>query len=392
LQALVSAGNYYLLQNRHERYLPLYETCAEAFPTHPRAAYCDWKVVWSHFIRRQPDAEQLLKRHLEDFPKSRKASTALYFLGRLAEESGDLDKARTYFEEVEKEYPNFYYAGRSRERLEGTRIQKADPSAQVRNFLKTIRFPRRRHRKNFTPTEATRLRLRRARLLFSAGLDRWGETELRFGARTDGQGPILAMELATSASKRKQYGKSIRYIKGLAPGYLSMPIEAAPRSFWELAFPLPYRATIEKYARRRDLDFYFLAALIRLDSEFDARGVCRAGARGLTQILSSTGRQLSRKLHIRGYRTSWLYRPDVNLNMGTYYLRSLIDELGGHTEAVLASYNAGKSRAKQWLTWADYREGTEFVETIPFTETRNYVQTVLRNADIYRELYGKKRR
>jgi soluble lytic murein transglycosylase len=79
--------------------------------------------------------------------------------------------------------------------------------------------------------------------------------------------------------------------------------------------------------------------------------------------------------------------PKINVNMGTYYLRMLIDSLDGHTEAALAAYNAGKSRSTLWLTWADFQEPAEFVETIPFTETRNYVQVVLRNADIYRRLY-----
>lgn len=388
LRALVAAGNYYLLENRWQRYVPIYRTCAAAFPNEARADYCDWKVAWSYYIRRLPVAGDLLRRHLERFPASDKSSAAFYFLGRLSEQSGNAPAARTYYEELETEYPNFYYAGLARRRLASSAVQRAAASTTVKAFLSGIKFPRRRHRKDFKPTAATRRRLERARLLFSAGLDDWGERELRFGARHDGQGPILAMELAISARRRGAFGRSIRYIKSLAPGYLSMPLEAAPASFWRLAFPLPYRATIEKYARKRDLNFYFLAALIRQESEFDTRAVSRAHARGLTQILPATGRQLSRKLRIRGYRTSWLYRPGVNLDLGTYYLRSLIDDLDGHTVAALASYNAGKSRAKLWLGWAQYRESAEFVETIPFTETRTYVQTVLRNADVYRRLYG----
>jgi len=388
LEALVSAGNQYLLLNQPEKYEPIYRACADAFPAAPEAAYCDWKVAWSHYVRRRPDAAELLRAHLEKFPASEKASAALYFLGRLAERAGDKAAARTYYYEIKREYPNFYYAGRARDRLRAGEVEAAGESAEVSRFLAGIDFPPRRHKKNFQPTPATELRLERARLLLSAGLDDWGERELEFGARTDGDAAVLAMELARSAAGRGQHGQSIRYIKALAAGYLSMPLEAAPEKFWRLAFPLPYRDQLEKYARRRDLDLYFLAALVRQESEFDPRAVSRARAYGLTQILPATGRQLSRKLGIRHYRTSLLYQPDINLNMGTYYLRTLIDELDGHTEAALASYNAGKSRAKAWLGWADYREPAEYVETVPFTETRNYIQTVLRNADIYRRLYG----
>ena len=66
----------------------------------------------------------------------------------------------------------------------------------------------------------------------------------------------------------------------------------------------------------------------------------------------------------------------------------MTDQLGGHTEAALAAYNAGMTRAKSWLTWGDFQEPAEFVETVPFTQTRGYIQAVLRNADAYRRIYG----
>jgi len=83
-----------------------------------------------------------------------------------------------------------------------------------------------------------------------------------------------------------------------------------------------------------------------------------------------------------------LFQPAVNLQLGSFYLKSIVDSLGGHFEAALAAYNAGPSRAHAWLSWADFREPAEFIETVPFSETRTYIQTVLRNADVYRRLYG----
>jgi soluble lytic murein transglycosylase len=74
--------------------------------------------------------------------------------------------------------------------------------------------------------------------------------------------------------------------------------------------------------------------------------------------------------------------------MGTFYFRDMLDRLGGNVEAALAAYNAGKSRVDQWLSWGDFREPAEFIETIPFSETRGYVQSVLRNAEMYRRIYG----
>jgi soluble lytic murein transglycosylase len=82
-----------------------------------------------------------------------------------------------------------------------------------------------------------------------------------------------------------------------------------------------------------------------------------------------------------------LFQPAINLKIGTTVLRSMLDQNSGSLEQTLASYNAGPNRLAEWLTWRTYREPAEFVESIPFTETREYVQAVLRNADIYRRLY-----
>lgn len=108
----------------------------------------------------------------------------------------------------------------------------------------------------------------------------------------------------------------------------------------------------------------------------------------MTQILPGTGRELSRRLKVKPYTTARLFQPVVNLELGSFYLKSIVDSLGGHFEAALAAYNAGPSRAHAWLSWGDFREPAEFIETVPFSETRAYIQTVLRNADVYRRLYG----
>jgi soluble lytic murein transglycosylase len=151
---------------------------------------------------------------------------------------------------------------------------------------------------------------------------------------------------------------------------------------------MPFRAALEKYCRERRLDPFLIAALVRQESEFDPQAVSRAKAYGLSQVLPSTGRQLARKVGLRRFSASMLFQPAVNLNLGTYMFRSLVDQYGGRLEPALAAYNAGKSRSDAWLNWGAFREPPEFIETIPFTETRNYVQIVLRNAELYRRLYG----
>jgi soluble lytic murein transglycosylase len=173
----------------------------------------------------------------------------------------------------------------------------------------------------------------------------------------------------------------------MAPDYLSLPLESAPRRFWELLFPLPYRGELFQAAQARQLDPYTLAGLIRQESEFNPEAISRARALGLTQVVPATGRIHARQAGVARFNSRILLQPGPNLRIGSTILKSMLDSNGGQWEQTLAAYNAGPNRVTEWLTWYKYREPAEFVEAIPFTETRDYVQAVLRNADLYRRLY-----
>jgi soluble lytic murein transglycosylase len=387
LEALLAMGNSYLVENQVDSYEPLFRACYESFPKEARASGCHWKVTWAHYLHRKDDARDLLREHLRLFPNSDESSAALYFLGRLAEGADDPAAARAYYGEIVREYPNYFYTGLARDRLAALPAAEP-PSSPVNNFLRTVEFATRARVRNFAPNARAKLRLERARLLASAGLDDWAEVELRYAAQNEDQPHVMGLELATMAARRSAQDQAIRYLKRYAPDYLYMPIDSAPLEFWKLAFPMPYREELERFARQNNLDPFLVAALARQESEFNPKAVSPSSARGLTQIMPSTGRELSRRLGIRPYSAARLFQPQVNLQLGAYYLRSVADSVEGRWEAALAAYNAGLSRAKDWSTWGEFREAAEFVETVPFTQTREYIQIVLRNADIYRQLYA----
>jgi len=387
LEALLAMGNSYLVENQVDAYEPLYRACYESFPKETRAAGCHWKVTWAHYLRRKDDARDLLREHLRLFPNSDESSAALYFLGRLAEGADDPASARAYYGEIVREYPNYFYTGLARERMAAL-PPVGVAASPVSSFLRTVDFPTRARVRNFEPNARAKVRLARARLLASAGLDDWAEVELRYAAQSEDQPHVMGLELATMAARRSAQDQAIRYLKRYAPDYLYMRIDSAPAEFWKLAFPMPYREELERFARQNNLDPFLVAGLARQESEFNPKAVSVSSARGLTQIMPSTGRELSRHLRIRPYSTARLFQPQVNLQLGTYYLRSVVDSVDGRWEAALAAYNAGLSRAKDWSKWGEFREPAEFVETVPFTQTREYIQIVLRNADIYRQLYA----
>ena len=349
LRALISQANDHLVKNEVSQYEPLYRACYQQFPNEPEAANCHWKLAWASYIRR--DGKAMFEEHLRLFPQSEKTSAALYFLGPRGE--------------LVSRYPLSYYSTLSRQNTKRSQT-----------------------RLDFEPSPAMKVRLKRAQDLETASLPEWAEVELEWAAKNEPNSYPAALALADTASRRGAFDVSIRYIKRFAPGYLTIPIEAAPDRFWKLAFPLPYKAALEANSRTRGLDPYIVAALIRQESEFNPKAISSARAYGLTQVLPSTGRQLSRRAGVLRFSPAMLFEPEINLKLGTYYLKMLLDQQNGNWEQTLASYNAGKRRADDWATWAAYREPAEYIETIPFTETRNYIQIVLRNADVYRRLYG----
>lgn len=386
LKALLSAANRYLLLNQPADFVPLYQAVYQDFPDAAEAAPSHWKVAFQAYLHDQPDAARLLREHLRNYPAHYTAGSALYFLGRKLELDRDLASARACYQRLVRTWENHYYAMLSRERLAATRdLAVGTASMELAQFLASVVVPGARPVPR-EPTLETTVRIERSRILRNAGLADLADSELRFGARHGGQSPLLGMEMATAADEPHL---GLHIMKGMAPEYLNLPIDAAPRQFWELLFPLPYRAELDKAARDQDLDLYLLAGLIRQESEFDPKALSHANAYGLTQVRPATGRLYARKLGIKRLTNRMLFQAATNVEIGSSIFRGILAQNNGRVEQTLAAYNAGPGRLTRWLGWNQYREPAEFVESIPFTETRDYVQAVLRNADLYRRLYGR---
>ncbi len=383
LKALVTAANRFLLVNQADKFLPLYQAAADDFPRDPAAGVANWKVTFQAYLRGSDETEDRLREHLRRYPAHATTGAALYFLGRAAERTDDFSSARACYQRLAKTFQNHYYAMLARQRLALAPVASAPMTGEIARFVSELDLAQ----GNPVPGEAERSttqRIERSRLLREAGLADLADGELRFGARTGGQPALLAMEMAEQADSPF---RALRAMKSLAPEYLSLTFEEAPRRYWEYLFPLPYRFELESAARRQGVDPFLLAGLIRQESEFNPLAISSARAYGLTQVRPGTGREFARQAGVSGFSTSVLYQPAANLKIGAAILRSMLDRNEARIEQTLASYNAGPLRAAEWETWGNWREPAEFIESVPFTETRDYIQAVLRNADVYRRLY-----
>lgn len=156
---------------------------------------------------------------------------------------------------------------------------------------------------------------------------------------------------------------------------------------WRIVYPWPYREVIERYAEANGLDPYLVAAVIRVESSFRANATSPKGARGLMQIMPSTGEWIASEMHLADFHVDRLFEVELNIKMGTWYLRHLTEQFQRELEVTLAAYNGGRGNVKTWLEQGIWSGQHSDIERIPFPETRKYVLRVLRTYAIYRELH-----
>jgi soluble lytic murein transglycosylase len=159
------------------------------------------------------------------------------------------------------------------------------------------------------------------------------------------------------------------------------------RALLRIAYPIVHDDALVEESRRNDLDPALVAGLIRQESSWNPHAVSPAAARGLMQLLPSVGASIAASHKYPLWNSALLFDPDVSLELGTAHLSSSLKR-NTPPERALAAYNAGASRVTRWIGRPGSEDAELFTEWIPFTETRDYVRVVLRNAAVYRALYG----
>ena len=385
-QALLSAANLHLVHHEYDQALDAYREAQKRFPEGPRASYVHWKAAWLTLRQgRNDEAKKAFEEQITLYPAGSETSAALYWRARLAEEENRPAMARAFYIKLSERYRNFYYAELARERIK--RLPAAvDPPG---DYPVLDRVPPLESDVKIAETEppSDELHVQKAELLGNGGLVDFAERELQAVAPAEG-GSWVPAEEAQLYVETGHYDRAIEVMKHSAPNYFALDIPDMPRSYWEALFPKAYWNDLKRFAATNGLDPYLVASLIRQESEFNPNAVSRANAVGLMQLLPKTGRTVARQEKLKRYNASQLYTPAVNLQLGTRYFRGMVDKFGGSFEYALAAYNAGSDRVEEWLGQGQYRDPQEFVESIPFTETREYVQAILRNASVYKQLYG----
>ena len=382
-EALYSGGNMYLLKHDAKQATYHYSLLVKMFPNSTYAASAHWRAAWMNYrLHNYSEAARLMDEQIQGYPAGIEVPSALYWRGRIYEEQEqNFAQAANYYRALTASYINFYYAMLARQRLNVLKAQPATtPPAAVLSSVPKPVVP-------FLTGELpeNEPHLIKARLLANAALNEYIGPEIQASPTSNEWGALAQAEIFTS------YGETTRALQAMKHSgisFFSLPLDQVPTVYWKVLFPQPYWSDLAANSQKNGLDPYLVASLIRQESEFNAGVVSHANAWGLMQLLPSVGKSMAKKDGVKGFNTNELLNPTVNLELGTTNLRLVLDRFGGQQEYALAAYNAGDVPVRQWMAAGNYQDIAEFVESIPYTETREYVQAILRNREIYRALYA----
>lgn len=152
-------------------------------------------------------------------------------------------------------------------------------------------------------------------------------------------------------------------------------------------YPIRYQEIVEDYAEEFDLDVALVYSVILTESKFDTYAESNVGAKGLMQLTEETGQECARKLGIESFSPEQLFDPEMNVRLGCYYLKKLIQDYDGITETAIAAYNGGPGNVDQWLNDSNCSNGDGTLKEIPFRETRDYVHKVRKAYWNYQSIY-----
>ena len=343
-----------------------YQRVRETVPDQDRAGLATMRSAQIHLVRQDPArAAQVYEDYLTEFPSGRRWQEASYWAARTRLSLGDSARARALIRRLRGDDPFSYYTVIAADLL-GERFQLDLPPGQEGSRPDWL-----------------------VEGLF--GLDQLTEGGFRDGA--DAEAERLVARARGDAGAMMHLAEEL-ILRGRADRGINIAFDLRQRgASWterlaKIVYPFQYQNVFLREAAEDGVDPYLTAALARQESAFVPDIRSSANAVGLMQLLPETAQRLARSVGPEGFREELLEVPDVNVHLGTLYLRGLLREHQGDVTRFLAAYNAGPHRVVRWLEFIEAGDPLTFIERIPFAETRNYVKLVQRNVAVYRQLYG----
>ena len=338
-----------------------------------------WRLGWRAYREgRWSDAIARIDDLLDEESDPIGRLRSRYWRTRALEQLGTeeaANQARTAYAEMAAAYPLTYYGWRARTRL---------PAAERAALVATEEGlpPPDPGKRRIQPDQLTR-----ARILIEAGLPDLALDELARAARQVG-GLADRLELAQLFRSAGNFRRAQRLVLDPYKEELARAPEPTLEELWWHAWPAAFLELVEEATEAPgSVDAALVFSIMREESGFRPKVVSPVGARGLLQIMEPTGRRLAAAVGHEGFSPDDLFEPRTNIRLGAHYLGELTARFDGRLSAAIASYNAGPEAVSRWLDERGGMPDDEWVESIPYEQTRSYVKRVLRSLQAYQLLY-----
>jgi soluble lytic murein transglycosylase len=382
-QITLFAGMWLEDQGRFDDAIVRYRQVAKVGEPASQRAEARWRVGWVYYRMGRyrevgDELRPLVDQHDYDFEPQ-----ALYWMGRAAELSQQ-PQAHDLFVQLCQRYVHTYYCQLARERIditlsESLAVEPISATAPVNEGTPV----------NGEATRSASARdeigkqsaYRRAIELKTLGLDSDAARELAGLTDLYSRDPDVLMALATMLNEVGSYHHALRLARARFRDKLERTGGIVDPSLWKVAYPTGLLPTI-KGRGVNGVDPYLVAAIIREESQYDWKAVSRVGAIGLMQVMLGTANNVAQRLGLPVVGREDLFDQETNIQIGVYYVEQLLEQFSGNVALAIASYNAGPLVVGSWVALHPGRSQDEFIELIPYQETRQYVKRVLRS---YRE-------
>lgn len=360
-----------------------YRQLTQQYPSSRFASDAYWRIGWIQFKHKQYDESvKTFASLMRLFPGNRLAMAAHFWTAKCHERKNQNETAKRIYREVLNAH-HWYYSSRAEVVL-----------CQMGERIKDVKNSSVFNRVNAVPNHSKWMQVG---LNKSARIGKLMELKFYDDAITEIQGDIRMERgnqnanyhsLIVCYQKKRRFNEAYDYARQLST-FASIRNEngAIPLELYQLLYPVYYHDIIKKYSEKYEMDPLFVAAMILEESRFGAESISWAGAIGLMQIMPQTGRELARQLKIRRFEKNSLLNPSVNIEMGTKYMKFLMNRFQDNHALVTGAYNGGPGRMSRWVKERGLEDLDEFIEDIAIDETRRHIKKVLDSYYVYRRLY-----
>ena len=374
----------YFQLNEPEKGIFQWKQVTEKYPDSSQTMNALWNLG-RYYTKNNNNSEALEAYRLlsERFSKSSLGDDALYWRGKTLQKMGLEEEARVIYEKLLREYPLSYYTERITKQRDDLNFVGLISTSEKEDFTNLEEFLLK-----YAKIEGEgQLSLLKAELFEEISFYKESIIELKETLNYYPGNIFLLFKLSDVYKKNLDYYNSLNYSE-IIFNYLMdhQQLDNLPFELWGSLYPICFEDIIREYALKYEIDPLLVMAMIREESRFNSWDESVAGARGLMQIILSTGEWIAQKINIIDFNDEMLFSPKVNINLGCWYIHYLKEKFSNDYILMISGYNAGPGITDKWLERYDQSDLDNFVENIPYAETREHIKKVMKSYQMYKKL------